>query len=65
MSKLEFDRTDIVQIGGYTALFEVMGVIHDDERLFVRAFDNSTMTEEFEVPFSAVEMIWKLVEGTL
>lgn len=45
----EFNIGDYVRIQPYGELFEVVGVIHDSQRLFL-AGENG----EFEVPFSAV-----------
>jgi len=50
--ELIFDTTDIVIVKGHDEYMGVMGVIHDEERLFVAC----STKQEFEVPFSDVEM---------
>ena len=53
-----FDIADIVLIKGHDEYMEVVGVIHDQKRLFV---DCSTK-QEFEVPFADVQMQFKEVK---
>lgn len=53
--ELDFDTTDIVLVKGHDEYMDVMGVIHDDERLFVAC----ATKQEFEVPFSDVEKQFK------
>ncbi len=47
----EFNIGDFVRIQPYGELFEVVGVIHDSQRLFL---SYHSLNREFEVPFSKV-----------
>lgn len=51
LNMLEFNITDIVIIKNKDEYFDVVGVIHDDKRLFI----SNTNFKEFEVRFSDVE----------
>ncbi len=51
---MEFETDDVVMLKANDAFLEVVGVIHDDERLFVVGRDN----KEFEVSFSDVGDRW-------
>lgn len=58
--KHEYDCGDIVERNGNPPLFEVVGVIHDQQRLFVidrRCEFNSG--DEFEIHFSEVTEHWE------
>ena len=57
--EIEFDTSDIVLIKGYDEYMDVVGVIHDDKRLFV----SSPLRQEFEVTFDDVEEQFKRVEN--
>lgn len=50
--ELVFETSDLVMVQGHDEYMDVVGVLHDDERLFV----SCATKQEFEVPFSAVEM---------
>jgi len=50
--ELEFDTSDIVVVRGHDEHLNVVGVIHDEKRLFVAC----STKQEFEVSFSDVEM---------
>ena len=52
-----FDTTDIVLIEGHDEYMSVVGVIHDEKRLFV----SCSTKQEFETPFSSVESHFKKV----
>ena len=51
---IEFETSDIVRIKDHDALWEITGVIHADERLFLAGDDGL----EFEVSFADVEQRW-------
>ena len=53
-----FDTTDIVLINEHDEYMDVVGVIHDEERLFVAC----STKQEFEVPFTDVQMQFKQVK---
>ena len=55
---MEFEIGDIVTLeNNEIELFEVVGVIHDSERLFLR--DYAGNLPEFEVKFSDVNEHWQ------
>ena len=62
MEELEFHATDIVVIGGIEKYFNVVGVIHDDERLFV-THPLVNGGKEIEVPFNKVVKQFTLKES--
>ena len=53
-----FDIADIVLIKGHDEYMEVVGVIHDQKRLFVAC----STKQKFEVPFADVQMQFKEVK---
>ena len=56
-----FEIGDIVSLkDNDTELFEVVGVIHDSERLFLK--DYADTLEEFEVKFDDVEFHWRKLQ---
>ena len=55
---MEFEIGDLVEIGSETHYAEVVGVIHDSERLFVW-FPNGEKEQEFQ--FAAVVKQWRVV----
>lgn len=55
---MEFEIGDLVEIVSETNYAEVVGIIHDDERIFVVFPDGS---KEQEYPFSVIVKQWRLL----
>ncbi len=55
---LEFEISDLVLVKDHDEYMDVVGVIHDDELLYVCC----STKQEFEVPFSDVDAQYKLKE---
>ena len=55
-----YECGDIVEQNGNPPLFEVVGVIHDEQRLFVRdRRAKYNVGDEFEIYFEEVTAHWK------